>query len=157
MKLRILAALALALLLGGTALAEDGAPTVTLEFESAPVREVIAAIAKTAEANVIVPEDVGGTIPNVSLHDVPWRTALEQVAALVGCEVTEEAYGILRIQKKRAAERVVEALRRYEDDSRSGENTYPALMEAVRAYATLQELVDVQLKVYGEWPFPISL
>lgn len=107
MKLRILAALALALLLGGTALAEDGAPAVTLEFESAPVREVIAAIAKTAEANVIVPEDVNGTITNVSLHDVPWRAALEQVAALVGCEVTEEAHGILRVRKKRAAERVV--------------------------------------------------
>jgi len=31
----------------------------------------------------------------------------------------------------------------------------PATVEAVRAYATLGEIMKVQLAVYGEWPFPI--
>ncbi len=31
----------------------------------------------------------------------------------------------------------------------------PATVEAVRAYATLGEIINVQLTVHGEWPFPI--
>ena len=68
-----------------------------------------------------------------------------------------QADRVRKLRERRDNARVAEALRRYEEDSLSGENTNPALMEAVRAYATLQEIVDVQLKVYGEWPFPISL
>jgi hypothetical protein len=110
MRAPLLPILALCLLfaVGGSALADDDAgPTITVEFENAPVRDVITTIAKFAEANVIIPADIDGTLANVSLHEVPWRAALDQVAKLVGCEVVEEAYGILRIVRPTVEAEVV--------------------------------------------------
>lgn len=61
-----------------------------------------------------------------------------------------------RLRKKRNSAKVAEALQKLEEVTRRGENVMPATMEAVKAYATLGEIVNVQLKVYGEWPFPIA-
>jgi methylmalonyl-CoA mutase N-terminal domain/subunit len=60
-----------------------------------------------------------------------------------------------RLRKKRDSAKVAEALQKLEEVTRRGENVMPATMEAVKAYATLGEIVNVQIKVYGEWPFPI--
>ena len=47
------------------------------------------------------------------------------------------------------------ALKKLEEVTRTGENVMPATVEAVAAYATLGEVMKVQLDFYGEWPFPI--
>jgi len=60
-----------------------------------------------------------------------------------------------RLREKRDSAKVAEALQKLEEVTRSGENVMSATMEAVKAYATLGEIVNVQLKVYGQWPFPI--
>ena len=55
---------------------------------------------------MILPPDIDGKI-TLTLHEVPWRTALEQVVRLAGCELTEEAHGILRVVKPETVEKVL--------------------------------------------------
>jgi len=63
---------------------------------------------------------------------------------------------IKRLRERRDNTKVAQVLKDLEEITRRGENVMPATVEAVRAYATLGEIVNVQLNVYGEWPFPIS-
>src|SRR5690606_14699748 len=58
--------------------------------------EVIELIAKAGEANVVVGEDVTGTM-SVRLRGVPWRDALDVVAKTRGYTVVEERGGVLRV------------------------------------------------------------
>jgi len=62
-----------------------------------------------------------------------------------------------RLRKERDNAKVSETLQKLEKVTLSGENVMPATMEAIKAYATLGEIVDVQIKTYGEWPFPIGI
>lgn len=116
MRTYLLPVLALCLLAGGPSWADDdemktepaeSTTTITLEFREAPVREVITKIAQIAEANIILSPDVDGTVGKLSLRDVPWRAAIEQVARTAGFEVWEEDYDILRIGKPQATAKVL--------------------------------------------------
>ncbi len=69
---------------------------VTFDFDQTDVREVITSIAGYASANVILSQEVTGTI-TLSLNEAPWRAALEQVVRTAGYALVEEAYGILRV------------------------------------------------------------
>lgn len=62
-----------------------------------------------------------------------------------------------RFKRERDNSRVAQALQELEQVTRSSENIYPAVMEAARCKATLGEIADVQMRVYGEWRFPIGL
>jgi methylmalonyl-CoA mutase N-terminal domain/subunit len=62
-----------------------------------------------------------------------------------------------RFKKERDHAKVAEALRKLEEVTLSGENVYPAVMEAVRAHATLGEIAGVQHKAYGIWRHPIGI
>ena len=71
-------------------------PRVTFEFENADVRVVIKAVADIASANIVVGREVEGTV-TLSLHDIPWRVALETIVKTLGYTVVVEERGILRI------------------------------------------------------------
>lgn len=71
-------------------------PRVSFEFENADVRIVIKAIADIAGANIVVGREVEGTV-TVSLHDIPWRVALDTISKTLGYTVVAEERGILRI------------------------------------------------------------
>jgi methylmalonyl-CoA mutase N-terminal domain/subunit len=60
-----------------------------------------------------------------------------------------------RLKATRDNAKVAQALKKLEEVTRRGENVMPATVEAVRVYATLGEIINVQLTVHGEWPFPI--
>ncbi|RLC97387.1 MAG: methylmalonyl-CoA mutase [Chloroflexi bacterium] len=62
-----------------------------------------------------------------------------------------------KFKKNRDQSRVNQALQELERVTRSGENVYPAVMEAVRAGGTLGEIAGVQHKVYGVWHHPIGV
>ena len=64
---------------------------------------------------------------------------------------------VRRLRKERDNGKVKEALQKLEEVTRSGENTFPATMEAVRAYATVGELCRVRNKVYGIWRYPMGI
>jgi len=63
---------------------------------------------------------------------------------------------IKRLREQRDNARVAAALKRLEEVTRSDENTFPAIMEAVKAHATPGELGKIQLEAYGPWTYPIS-
>jgi type IV pilus assembly protein PilQ len=71
-------------------------PRVTFEFDNAPVRTVIKAIADTANANIVVGREVDGTV-TLTLTDIPWRVALDTICKTLGFAVVQEERGILRI------------------------------------------------------------
>ncbi len=76
---------------------------VTFSFTDEDVRKVIVAIADYSSASVMVAQDVTGTI-TLSLNEVPWRAALEQVVRTAGYALVEEDYGILRVVAKTSLE-----------------------------------------------------
>ena len=62
-----------------------------------------------------------------------------------------------RFKRERDHAKVAGALQKLEEVTRRGDNVFPAVMEAVRDHATLGEVADVQLKVYGVWRHPIGI
>ena len=57
---------------------------------------------------------------------------------------------LARVRKERDDSSVEAALRRLEDVARGAENTVPAILECVEAYATVGEIADVFRGVFGE-------
>jgi len=62
-----------------------------------------------------------------------------------------------RLKKERDNAKVIQALQKLEEVNRSDENVFPAIMEAVKAHATLGEITNVQRKVYGSWHYPMGI
>ncbi|MBL7120131.1 MAG: methylmalonyl-CoA mutase [Dehalococcoidia bacterium] len=62
-----------------------------------------------------------------------------------------------RLKKERDNARVEQALRKLEEVSRIDQNVMPAVMEAVKAYATVGEVHDVWRRVFGLWAGPMGI
>ena len=60
-----------------------------------------------------------------------------------------------RVRGERDAARVGAALARVEADARSGANLMPAIMEAVKAYASVGEITRVMVGVFGRFREPV--
>ena len=72
-------------------------PVVTMEFEGVKIRDVINEIATIANRNIVVSEDVTGTV-SLRLKDVPWEEALESIIKTRGYVLYREKDGrILRV------------------------------------------------------------
>ena len=72
-------------------------PLVSLQFDDADVRTVIKQIAKLADGNVVINENVQGKV-SLRVENVTWRAALDNVVRTSGFQIVEEAGGgILRI------------------------------------------------------------
>ena len=71
-------------------------PRVTMSFSDTPIKDVIEAIAKISNANIIVAPEVEGVI-TLRLTNVPWMDALKHVVRTLGYELVEEDRGILRV------------------------------------------------------------
>lgn len=71
-------------------------PRVSLRFEDTDVTTVIKKLAQLADGNVVVAEDVSGSI-SLQVDNVTWRSALDNVVRTAGFQVVEEDNGILRI------------------------------------------------------------
>ncbi len=56
---------------------------------------------------------------------------------------------VKKLRKERDNAKVTQALKELEKACRGDENTFPFVMKAVKAYATLQEVCDVWREVYG--------
>jgi methylmalonyl-CoA mutase, N-terminal domain len=64
---------------------------------------------------------------------------------------------IADLKKRRDANLVSEKLTQLENGMKSGENTFPLILEAVKAYATVGEISDVCRKVWGAYREPSVL
>ena len=60
-----------------------------------------------------------------------------------------------QLRDERDSETVESALTKLVDDARSGVNVMPAIMAAVKAYATVGEMTDALVSVYGRYNEPV--
>ena len=56
-----------------------------------------------------------------------------------------------KLRARRDASGVQAALRQVEETARSEQNLMPAILDAVKAYATVGEISDVMRRVFGEY------
>ena len=63
--------------------------------------------------------------------------------------------GLSRLRAGRAQAAVAQALSRVRRDAESGLNVMPAIVEAVKAYASVGEITQEMVKVYGSYKEPI--
>jgi len=76
----------------------------------------------------------------------------------IGIEVGKRQIGRLRkLKQERENQKVDEVLDRVRSVARSHENVLPALIEAVKAYATVGEMRDALRDVFGEYREPSIL
>ncbi len=66
-----------------------------------------------------------------------------------------QAGKLARLRRQRDGAAVVRALARLRDAARGTENLMPAILEAVRAYATLGEMAGALREVWGEHKEPL--
>ena len=71
-------------------------PRVTMSFQAVDIKQVIEAIAKAGNANIVVSDKVKGSVTMV-IADKPWRDALDAVVKTQGYFLVEEERGILRV------------------------------------------------------------
>ncbi len=70
-------------------------------------------------------------------------------------DVSLQVESLNRIRKERDASKVAATLERVGTDARAERNVMPAIMEAVKAYASVGEITDQLVKVYGRYREPI--
>ena len=61
------------------------------------------------------------------------------------------------MRAERSRDAVDRALKRLHADAVAGANTMPAIMEAVKAYATVGEMTNILADVYGRFEEPITI
>ncbi len=83
--------------------------------------------------------------PKVDLHHYDEMGAIEQI---------ESVRKIRAARNNGAVERALVALRA---DARAGRNVMPALMDAVKAYATVGELSNALVEIYGRFQEPTNI
>ncbi len=87
--------------------------------------------------------DANETAHKVELHPYQGDDAKSQIDALK------------KVRAERDAFAVASALERVESDARSGANLMPALMQAVKAYASVGEITQRLVTVFGRYAEPI--
>ncbi|RIK22092.1 MAG: methylmalonyl-CoA mutase, partial [Chloroflexi bacterium] len=85
----------------------------------------------------------GSVSQEVELHEYKPEATEEQLARLA------------QVKAERDADAVNAALARVRDDAHARVNIMPAMMEAVRAYATVGEITGVLKEVFGEFQEPV--
>lgn len=81
--------------------------------------------------------------PNIAFHPFKEEDAREQTARLQ------------TIRSERDTNAVASALQRVEEDARAGRNVMPAIIEAVKVYASVGEITARLVSVYGRYQEPI--
>ncbi|AMO46838.1 protein transport protein HofQ [Kosakonia oryzendophytica] len=89
---------------------------VTLTVDDAPVAQVLQALVALENQNLVIPPDVNGTL-SLHLVDVPWRQALQTVAASAGLTLSQQgniwlAHTAARQQQQQAEREAAQAKRK---------------------------------------------
>ncbi len=70
----------------------------------------------------------------------------------IGDEIAERQQKRLEeVKQERSSEKVQNALEKIRIAAKGDENVFPAILEAVKAYASIGEICDVFREVFGEW------
>jgi methylmalonyl-CoA mutase N-terminal domain/subunit len=68
----------------------------------------------------------------------------------------EQVAFVKKVKAKRNKDKLGSALRRIRDDAKADKNLMPAIIEAVKAYASVGEICDVFREVYGVYRDPAN-
>ncbi|MGA1779166.1 MAG: type II secretion system protein GspD [Planctomycetota bacterium] len=71
-------------------------PQISIEFQDADLKVVLDLLAKQSGANIVISEEVTGTV-SIALRDVPWREALDAIVKTAGYVTVEDRVGIAQI------------------------------------------------------------
>ena len=64
-------------------------PTISMEFQDADLKIVLDLLAKQSGSNIVIAEDVKGTV-SLSLREVPWEDALNTIVKTAGYTIVED-------------------------------------------------------------------
>ncbi len=95
----------------------------------------------------------------VGVNDFTQDCAAGEIPILkIGREAEQlQVANLTKVREKRNHEQVEAALETLKSAAAKGQNVMPALLEAVKTYATLGEMVEVMRAVYGEYREPAFL
>ncbi len=91
-----------------------------------------------------------------------YRNAAEKVSREVELHeykpeaTAEQLKRLAQVKAERDPRAVEEGLGRVRSDAQSGVNLMPAMLQAVRAYATVGEITRVLKQVFGEFREPVT-
>ena len=71
-------------------------PRITVTYQDADIRDVLAAFAAFSGRTIVVGKDVQGTI-SAEIRDQPWDVALRAILAANGLDANEDQYGIITV------------------------------------------------------------
>ena len=78
------------------------APRITVTYQDADIRDVVAAFAAFSGRTIVAGKDVAGTV-TAEIRDQPWDVALRSILSAHGMAATEEASGIIAVSPRRAS------------------------------------------------------
>ena len=90
-------------------------PRITVTYQDADIRDVLAAFAAFSGRTIVVGRDVAGTV-TAEVRDQPWDIALQSILEAQGLAANEDQYGIITVDSfrnlltKRASEPLVTEL-----------------------------------------------
>ena len=86
-------------------------PRITVTYEDADIRDVIAAFATFSGRTIVVGSNVKGTV-SAEVRDQPWDVALQAILKAQGLDAKEDAHGIITVDSYEniAAQRATEPL-----------------------------------------------
>ena len=84
---------------GNNLLRIDNPPRVSITFSNAEIKQAIDLLARQADVNVVVAEDIKGTV-NLRLKNVPWEQALETLVKTGGYFLVRDESGLTRVITK---------------------------------------------------------
>ncbi len=99
---------------------------------------------KKVGVNCYVGERAAEADPDVEVYAFDPRVAEAQLASLA------------RVRRERDESSVIASLRRLADEARGTTNLMPAILEGVKAYATLGEIARAMRAVFGEYKEPVT-
>lgn len=94
---------------------QSSQPRITVTYQDADIRDVLAAFAAFSGRTIVVGKDVQGTV-TAEVRDQPWDVALQSILASQQLAASEDQYGIItvdsykNIQMKQASEPLVTQL-----------------------------------------------
>ncbi len=95
--------------------AQSTQPRITVTYQDADIRDVLAAFAAFSGRTIVVGRDVQGTV-TAEVRDQPWDVALQSILEAQGLAANEDQYGIITVDSfrnlltKRASEPLVTEL-----------------------------------------------
>ena len=83
--------------------------------------------------------------------------ALPDPCAIVDARLDLQLASLAKVKEERSNEEVERTLAALRQAAKAGDNVMPAIMDAVKAYATVGEMTECLVDAYGRYQEPITI